>query len=160
MRIVSLKVPPVHIVNDGSVGANGTPELVLDCEYEVDPGEKGFVLKWLLDDQHVYQWIPGKKPPQSLSVLKNNIDINYTSSADPLHAHRALAIVRPTLNMTGTYTCYVGSFKSEDKRSAHMLMMRRESQLRVQLEDSRDDRATSRVHCIASDVFPEPELTM
>lgn len=91
--------------------------------------------------------------------MKNHINLNHTVSANPKHKYRALAITRPTTNMTGTYTCSVGTYYSEDKRSAHMLMMRRESQLRVHMVDSRD-RKTRKVECIATDVFPEPNLRM
>lgn len=35
--------------------------LVLDCEYELGPREKGFVLKWLFNNHSIYQWIPSVK---------------------------------------------------------------------------------------------------
>lgn len=161
VRIVQLRVPAVYVVNDPDAG-----ELVLDCEYELDEViDRGFFLKWLYNDQLVYQWIPTKnKSPQALSTLRNNINTAYelpaAAKAGALHVHRALAILRPTLNMTGTYTCAVDSFKSEDRRSAHMQMVQRESQLRVQIEDSADDESKRRVQCVATDVYPEPQLSM
>lgn len=36
--------------------------IVLDCEYDINSNEKGFVLKWLLDGSTIYQWIPGRAP--------------------------------------------------------------------------------------------------
>lgn len=92
--------------------------------------------------------------------MKNSINLNYVASPEKMHKYRALHITRPTLNMTGTYTCAVSSFKSDDRRSAAMQMVRRESQLRVQIEDSREDRTQRKVQCIATDVFPEPNVAM
>lgn len=159
VRIISLRVPAVYVLNDTKASA-ATPNLVLDCEYELDSSDRGFVLKWLLNDQLVYQWIPTKKNPQALSLLRHNINTNHTVSGHQMHAHRAVAILRPSLNMTGTYTCAVGSFNSEDRRSAHMQMVRRETQLAVLLEAHPTDAKLWRAQCVAKDVFPEPRLSM
>lgn len=59
VKITSLKVPSTYLLDKSS--KNPDP-LILDCEYEVDESEKGFVLKWFLDGQPVYQWIPSKNP--------------------------------------------------------------------------------------------------
>lgn len=77
VRITNLKVPSVYIVNDTDGEAN--PELVLDCEYEVNSTHPGFVLKWLLNDQPIYQWI-GDKLPQPHSVVsdaKNTLPMQF-----------------------------------------------------------------------------------
>lgn len=36
--------------------------LILDCDYDVDPNERGFVLKWLLNGSRIFQWIPNQWP--------------------------------------------------------------------------------------------------
>jgi len=54
VKITNLKVPPTYILED----AENPQMLLLDCEYDVSPHETGFVLKWLLNEQQIYQWIP------------------------------------------------------------------------------------------------------
>lgn len=91
--------------------------------------------------------------------MKNHINVNYTASTEVLHKYRALAIDKPTLNMTGTYSCNVGSFKSEDKRSSHLQIIRPESDMRVSLVEN-DKGDTVKVECIVKDIFPEPKLAV
>lgn len=58
VRITNLKVPHIYTLE------RHDPEpdpLVLDCEYELGPREKGFVLKWLFNNHSIYQWIPSVK---------------------------------------------------------------------------------------------------
>lgn len=40
---------------------NAVP-LILDCDYNVDPNERGFVLKWLFNGSRIFQWIPNQWP--------------------------------------------------------------------------------------------------
>lgn len=47
---------------DADSSEDDNDELVLDCEYEIGANETGFVLKWLLKDNSIYQWIPNHKP--------------------------------------------------------------------------------------------------
>lgn len=57
VRITNLKVPHIYTLE-----RHMEPEpLVLDCEYELGPREKGFVLKWLFNNHSIYQWIPSVK---------------------------------------------------------------------------------------------------
>lgn len=69
VKITSLKVPSTYLLDKSS--KNPDP-LILDCEYEVDESEKGFVLKWFLDGQPVYQWIPSKNPFPFVSSCWNS----------------------------------------------------------------------------------------
>lgn len=95
--------------------------MILDCEYEISPNETGFVLKWVLNDMPIYQWIPsGPGVPHAVGNFKGKIDTNYTVSKDKHYKHRALLITKPTWNMTGTYGCDVQTFQAKDKRSAHL----------------------------------------
>lgn len=57
VKITNLKVPDVVVIDE-----NNQDPIVLDCEYEIGPNEKGFVLKWLLDGSPIYQWIPSRAP--------------------------------------------------------------------------------------------------
>lgn len=116
-KITSLKVPPTFIIEE----SNGqSSALILDCEYEVDPNEQGFVLKWLHNDIAIYQWIPSHKSPNALSTMKEKIDTTYTVSDDRFYKYRALLIPKPNHKMNGTYTCVVSSYNFNDKRSADL----------------------------------------
>lgn len=57
MKITDLKAPDVVVINE-----NNQEPIILDCEYEMGPEEKGFVLKWMLDGSPIYQWIPSRAP--------------------------------------------------------------------------------------------------
>lgn len=92
--------------------------------------------------------------------MKSHINVNYTASPEPLHKYRALAITKPSLNMTGTYSCHVGTYNSEDKRSATMKIIHPESKLNVELKEISGDAESWQVKCNALDVFPEPQLTV
>lgn len=52
----------------------------MDCDFEVDQSETGFVLKWLHNNVAIYQWIPSKKVPFALGAFKNRVDILHTTS--------------------------------------------------------------------------------
>lgn len=91
--------------------------------------------------------------------MKNHINVSYTASTEPLHKYRALAIARPTVNMTGTYSCNVESYDSKDRRSAELQVIKPETDLRVQIEEN-DDSETVKVQCTVEDIYPEPKLSV
>lgn len=84
MKIINLKVPSTYLLDQTSK----TPDpLILDCEYEVDENEKGFVLKWLLDNQPVYQWIPSKNPFPFVSLAL------YVALTGPYHSNTLFCFI-------------------------------------------------------------------
>lgn len=95
------------------------PEFTLDCDYDVGDNEQGLVVKWLFNNQLVYQWIPPRQPIP-LTLFKNKIRQNYTVSENELTKFRAVAVMRPTLNFSGEYSCSVQTFQSSDKKSAYL----------------------------------------
>lgn len=95
------------------------PPIYMDCMYDVQPDESGFVLKWMLDGITIYQWIPPKRP-QAIAFFKTRADTTYEIEGDTLGRFRSLKIIRPEFNMTGEFTCSVQTFKSSDKRSAKL----------------------------------------
>lgn len=97
--------------------------LILDCEYEIDPDESMFVLKWLFNGKTIYQWIPPERPPFGFTAMGRQINRTFTVNENPMHKHRALALVRPLKNFTGEYTCSVSTFQSLDMRTARMVMI-------------------------------------
>uniref|UniRef100_A0AAG5DSZ7 Ig-like domain-containing protein n=1 Tax=Anopheles atroparvus TaxID=41427 RepID=A0AAG5DSZ7_ANOAO len=152
VKIINLKVPPTYLLDQTSK----TPDpLILDCEYEVDENEKGFVLKWLLDGQPVYQWIPSKNPFPFQS-FKNRVDTSYVVSQEHLHKHRAMAIIKPLANFTGEYSCIVQTYASIDRRAAKLKIIVRESKFDLSYYSNGNGEVT--VDCHARDISPLPKL--
>lgn len=123
VKIQKITVPSV-VVMDSNLNLSerpnlSAPEFLLDCDYEVDENEKGLVIKWLLNNQLVYQWIPPRLP-KALSLLKNRIKTNFTVSDDPIKKYRGLIVMKPMLNFSGEYTCSVQTFQSSDKKSSFL----------------------------------------
>lgn len=57
VKIKAVNVPSTYVLDDD----NTNPEpLILDCIYDVDAKESGFVLKWYLNNIQIYQWIPSR----------------------------------------------------------------------------------------------------
>jgi hypothetical protein len=115
---------PSVIVMDSNVNLSerpnlSAPEFLLDCDYEVSENESGLVIKWFLNNQLVYQWIPPRLPT-ALSLLKNRIKKNFTVSEDPIKKYRGLTVMKPMLNFSGEYTCSVQTFQSSDKKSSFL----------------------------------------
>ncbi|XP_055528842.1 uncharacterized protein LOC129720935 isoform X4 [Wyeomyia smithii] len=152
VKITSLKVPSTYLLDKNS--KNPDP-LILDCEYEVDENEKGFVLKWFLDGQPVYQWIPTKNP-FPFQAFKNRVDTSYVVSQERLHRHRAMAIIKPLANFTGEYACMVQTFASIDRKSAKLKIIVQESKFDLNYYLNGDGYIT--VDCHARDISPLPEL--
>lgn len=94
-------------------------EFLLDCDYDVNDNENGLVIKWFLNNNLVYQWIP-PRAPTALSVFKNRIRKNFTISDDPIKKFRGVAVQKPLLNFSGEYQCSVQTFQSSDKKSSHL----------------------------------------
>uniref|UniRef100_A0A1B0CWG0 Ig-like domain-containing protein n=1 Tax=Lutzomyia longipalpis TaxID=7200 RepID=A0A1B0CWG0_LUTLO len=156
VKIKELSVPPTYVL-DEEPNAVRQP-LILDCEYEVDPGESGFVLKWLRNEQPVYQWIPGSKP-FPLSFLRGRVDTKYEASVQSDSKHRAVAIIRPQWNMSGEYACSVQTFQSQDRKSAHLLIVVPDKDFQLSYNCC-DDENFIVVECSTLKVFPEPSLTL
>lgn len=93
--------------------------------------------------------------------MRSSIDLNY-SSVEHEHRtrHRALIITKPTINMTGLYTCSVGTFQSEEKRSSYMQIIVPESEFKLKIEKVNDGMMDNdiNIECSAHDIYPEPKL--
>ena len=69
----------------------------------------------------MYQWIPGK-PPQDLGLLKGRLNLRHRASDDPLKWHRALEIVRPSVELSGDYRCKVATVEDEAHATRSMIV--------------------------------------
>ncbi|KAJ8965828.1 hypothetical protein NQ314_003875 [Rhamnusium bicolor] len=114
IQINYIKVPP-------AVKNNSNNPVILDCNYSVRPDDTDLVVKWFLNDDTVYQWIPPQKP-QSLGLLKDRIDLQYEATDDPKSVYRAIKIDNPTHDVAGEYKCFVSTFTDEDFTIKHMIV--------------------------------------
>lgn len=58
VKITNFNVPSSYVIED----EENPDTLILDCAYEIEPNEKGIVLKWHLNGTMIYQWIPDSPP--------------------------------------------------------------------------------------------------
>lgn len=126
VKIQKITVPSVVVMDynlnlsENSKRPNlSAPEFLLDCDYDVKDNENGLVIKWFLNNNLVYQWIP-PRVPTALSVFKNRIKKNFTISEDPKKMYRSVAVMKPLLNFSGEYSCSVQTFQSSDRKSSHL----------------------------------------
>lgn len=91
-------------------------------------------------------------------MLKNNIDLNYTASDHIQHKHRAIAITKPFFNLTGAYTCSVGTYESEDKRTKRLQIIKPETDFQLKVDETTDGSGDISVLCSARNIYPEPKL--
>ena len=100
--------------------------IILDCLYEYGQSEAAQIdVKWFFGDdpQPFYQWLPGRRPQTIGELFRNRIDLDYEVETDDEYArHRAVKLLRPTAELSGTYKCKVSSFVDEDFMSKKMLV--------------------------------------
>lgn len=129
---------------------NGTEDqVILDCDYAIEPTEKNVTIKWFFNSKNelIYEWIPDLDFRYVSGRLQGITDIhraavdiiqrslragrfdwdfqmNFTDAADDvrLHKYRALAIRRPTCDLTGRYICQVVSSHGDDAEEATMVI--------------------------------------
>jgi hypothetical protein len=129
VKIQKITVPS-FVVMDYNQHASGkskllAPDFLLDCDYEVGENDTNLVVKWLLTPegslkpQLIYQWIPPRAPTER-ALLKNRIKKNYTITDDPKKMYRAIMVTRPSVELSGEYTCSVETFQSSDKKSSFL----------------------------------------
>lgn len=69
-KINKVLVPSYYLENSKS------EELVLNCDFEIDEEEVGFVLKWHHNSVPIYQWIPQKKP---YALVRNLLLLSFVT---------------------------------------------------------------------------------
>lgn len=89
------------------------------------------------------------------------IDTNYTASDNEMQRHRALAIIKPMKNMTGEYSCQVGSYTNEDRRVQHLQMIVPETHFYLNVGKPFGNGGNNlSIECAAKNIYPEPKLTI
>ncbi|XP_055374541.1 uncharacterized protein LOC129607534 [Condylostylus longicornis] len=157
VKITNMRVPAVYMIErKGDTGS-----IVLDCEYEVNPVEKGFVLKWLHNNNQIYQWIPSGKgfaKGFAMGHMKTKIEAIHSTNKN----HNQISIIKPEWNMTGEYACFVQTFESTDRKVGHMQIVVAESDFHLSAKVSHDPDGNGIIDiiCLVQEVFPEPTLTV
>ncbi|XP_050092408.1 uncharacterized protein LOC126575647 [Anopheles aquasalis] len=141
-----------------STEAGPSHHLVLDCEYFIEPDETGFVLKWLHNDVPIYQWIPPYRSPSSLNWMRDHVNRSFTRGTEAMHKHRALALMHPTPEFAGKYSCSVQTFQSGNIKSADLFIIVPESSFVLKYYRNLSDLVT--VLCSVYGIFPAPELSL
>ncbi|XP_068244243.1 uncharacterized protein [Palaemon carinicauda] len=153
LEIIDIKGPSV-VVN------GSTSQIVLDCDYDItDYDKSGLVVKWHFNRQTfpIYQWIPTKEP-QDLGILKGRLNLKYEVSEDQFSKHRALAIVNPTTDLTGEYTCSISSFESEAFKRKSLIVYAPAEDLSMTYSKPSEDSVV--VTCRAGGIFPAPNIAI
>ncbi|XP_076325188.1 uncharacterized protein LOC143233136 isoform X1 [Tachypleus tridentatus] len=140
---------------------NGTDHVILDCEYSYTVSDVRLVVKWFFKDQlePVYQWIPGLEKRHVSGILLGRLNFNFSvDPSDRYSRYRALYILKPTLEISGKYTCVVTSLASQDLRHKEMLVYAPAKNFSV----SHSKVATSEtdIFCEATGLYPRPEISL
>ncbi|XP_058055366.1 uncharacterized protein LOC131206713 [Anopheles bellator] len=151
---------PGSLAEEGESVVRGPVEhLVLDCEYVIEPNETGFVLKWLHNDVPIYQWIPPHRSPSSLNRMRDHVNRTFTVGNEAMHKHRALALMQPTQDFAGKYSCSVQTFQSGNIKSADLFIIVPESGFVLKYyRNLSGDLVT--VLCSVYGIFPAPEMSL
>ncbi|KAG4068497.1 hypothetical protein HA402_004838 [Bradysia odoriphaga] len=152
VKVTNIHVPAAFTIDKAR---NETDMLILDCDYDFFHNESGFVLKWLFNDQQIYQWIPNQKP-SALPLMKGLLNLTYEASTEPFFKHKSLWITKTSWNLTGEYTCHVQTFQSSDKKSGRLQIIVPES--KFELKHKTDDSGVVSIVCKVSDIFPKPDI--
>lgn len=65
----------------------------------------------------------GHKPQAIGDLFKHRIDLSYVAeNRNKYKTHRAIKILRPTTELSGTYKCKVSSFVDEDFMQKRMVI--------------------------------------
>ncbi|XP_076323504.1 uncharacterized protein LOC143232231 [Tachypleus tridentatus] len=154
LQITRLSVPPW--IQSGSQEA-----VVLDCEYSLTEKDKSMVVKWFLnkDPEPIYQWIPELNSRHVSYRLEGRVNMNYTvSPSDDYTKYRAIKILRPTIDLSGTYTCTVGSLSGTDSKQKQMIVYSPPTVFTLNYTYISSDH--EQIRCQAEGVFPLPHLNL
>ena len=102
--------------------------VILDCDYDISSESEGqqVDVKWFFrnDPEPFFQWLPGRAPQAKGNLFSNGrLDLTYeVEGGNRFQKHRALKIMRPTTELSGTYRCKVSSFLDEDFMQKEMII--------------------------------------
>ncbi|KAJ6215850.1 hypothetical protein RDWZM_010350 [Blomia tropicalis] len=147
VKIQQIKVP--KYVENGT-----SSSVVLDCIYTMNPEEDfNLVVKWFFneDSEPIYQWIAEFNSRHVPQRYEGRVNPNYQvpNNSDPWQRHRALMLLRPTVDLNGRYSCHVISIMSQDSAEATMIVY-----------VNGGSSTQTEIECSVQNVYPLPELTI
>ena len=105
----------------------GSEDILLDCDFDYIESEKYQLdIKWYFNGEPspFFQWVPGQmsKPQIIGERFRDHVDVDHSVHTDSYKSHRALLLKRPSLELSGVYTCKVSTFLDEDVRRKRMVV--------------------------------------
>ncbi|KAK4317977.1 hypothetical protein Pmani_010983 [Petrolisthes manimaculis] len=91
-------------------------------------------------------------------MLKGRVNLEYSVSEDMVFKHRALAILRPTIELSGEYTCCISSFESEDYKRKSVIVYAPASDMTMSYSKPGGGKVV--VSCRAGGVYPAPDIAI
>ncbi|XP_076325661.1 uncharacterized protein LOC143233365 isoform X2 [Tachypleus tridentatus] len=119
------------------------------------------VVKWFLDKdpEPIYQWIPELGSRYFSYRLQGRVNLDYSvSSSSEYTRYRAINIINPTTDLSGTYICNVLSRAGEDLQKKNMIIYAPPKEFDFKL--SYEDEGELHLQCEAEGVFPDPQLKL
>lgn len=152
--ITRLTVPPLV--------ENGTEDsVILDCQYNYTREDEKLVIKWYLNDdpEPLYQWIPELNLRHVSDKFKNKVNLEYmVSQSDRYTKYRAMNIIRPTIELSGKYSCHVSSLLGQDLAEKFMIVYAPAKRFEFNFTKPAPD--VLKITCEAEGIYPKPVLNM
>ncbi|XP_026670695.1 uncharacterized protein LOC108626522 [Ceratina calcarata] len=153
LTIKSVNVPAM-------VKADETDYVILDCDYDLEnTPSNGLVVKWFFNTNEVaYQWIYGRDPLAG-DTTRKYVDLKYKASDDPFTKYRAMKLNKPSIDLTGEYTCVISTYADEQSASASMIVYSTEDKFNLAYKKKTiDDKDGVEITCMAEGLYPQPTL--
>ncbi|XP_051156602.1 uncharacterized protein LOC127278779 isoform X2 [Leptopilina boulardi] len=142
--------------------------VILDCDYDLEGTSSTLlVVKWWYfkddksspDDGYVaYQWIYGRQPTAEPSFQKY-IDVQYKASEDPYTMYRAMKLINPSVDLTGTYKCDISTVADEIEAKGSMVVFSTEKKFKLITRRAVvREKEGLEVTCLAEGLYPQPSL--
>ncbi|XP_049539368.1 uncharacterized protein LOC125953696 [Anopheles darlingi] len=90
--------------------------------------------------------------------MRDHVNRTFTRGTEAMHKHRALALMHPTPDFAGKYSCSVQTFQSGNIKSADLFIIVPESSFVLKYYRNLSDLVT--VLCSVYGIFPAPELSL
>jgi len=142
----------------------GSENILLDCDFDYDPDERVQLdIKWYFNSEPspFYTWVPEKMSrPQIIGEkFRSHVDVDHVVHGDSHMKHRALLLKKPTTELSGTYTCKVSTFVSEDIRRKTMIVYSPATSVTFQQERLPTGHQVN-VSCSAKNIYPQPRIKL
>ena len=109
----------------------GSENILLDCDFEYNADERVQLdIKWYFsgEEDPILQWVPSvsKKPQTIGQTFKNRLTVSQRSiNGSKYKIEQKVRIERPSVHLSGDYTCKVATFFAEQNSSHNLLIFGR-----------------------------------